>query len=220
MKTTDNTIRVWDPIVRIGHWTLVLAFFVAYFTEDDFLTQHVWAGYVIIAVIVIRLIWGFVGSRHARFSDFLRSPATTLRYVRDLVRHRAPRYIGHNPAGAAMIVAMFISLSGTIYSGLVLYAVEENAGPLAGWIADTEVSTRLPTIVSSALADDDDSDSDSDGQEDDEREEYWEELHEFFANFTLLLIVLHVGGVLHSSYVDRENLVKSMVTGRKRGSEE
>lgn len=219
MKMSDNTVRVWDRVVRIGHWTLVLAFFIAYFTEDDFLTLHVWAGYLVVAVVAVRLVWGLIGTRHARFSDFVRSPATILRYMRDLAGHRARRYIGHNPAGGAMIVALLISLSGTAYSGLVLYAVEEDAGPLAGWIADRNASPALPELVSGAYADEQEH-GDTNEHKDEAREEFWEELHEFFVNFTLLLVVLHVVGVLHGSFVDRENLVKAMITGRKRGIEE
>lgn len=197
MKASDNTTRVWDPIVRIGHWTLVLSFFVAYFTEDDFLTQHVWAGYVVGAVVCIRLIWGVVGSRHARFSDFVRSPAATFRHLGDLLHHKAKRYIGHNPAAGAMVVALLIGLFGTVYSGLEIYAIEENAGPLAGWVANGDADKR--------------------GEHEDEAdEEYWEEVHEFFANFMLLLIALHVAGVLYSSYAEKENLMKAMFTGRKR----
>lgn len=219
MKMSDNTVRVWDRVVRIGHWTLVLAFFIAYFTEDDFLTLHVWAGYLVVAVVAVRLVWGLIGTRHARFSDFVRSPATILRYMRDLAGHRARRYIGHNPAGGAMIVALLISLSGTAYSGLVLYAVEDAAGPLAGWIADRNASSALPELVSGAYADEQEH-GDTNEHKDEAREEFWEELHEFFVNFTLLLVVLHVVGVLHASFVDRENLVKAMITGRKRGIKE
>lgn len=214
MKASDNTIRVWDPIVRIGHWTLVLSFFVAYFTEDDLLTQHVWAGYVVGAVICIRLVWGLIGGKHARFSDFVRSPAAIFRHLGDLIRHRAKRYIGHNPAGGAMIVALLIGLSGTVYSGLVLYAIEENTGPLAGWVAENNRSTPLPEIISTARADEDDDEREE--HDDEAGEEFWEEVHEFFANFMLLLIVLHVAGVLYSSYVEKENLPKAMLTGRKR----
>jgi cytochrome b len=197
MTKPDNTIRVWDPLVRIGHWTLVLAFFVAYFTEDDFLVQHVWAGYLVAAVVIVRVVWGFIGSQHARFSDFVRSPSHTLKYTRELMGHRAKRYTGHNPAGAAMIVALLIGLSGTVYTGLMLYAVEEDTGPLAQWVV-----------------------TDKGEDEKESSEEFWEELHETFANLMLLLIVLHVAGVLHGSYFDRENLVRAMVTGRKRRDDE
>ncbi len=113
-----------------------------------------------------------------------------------------------------MIVALLISLSGTVFSGLVLYAVEEDAGPLAGWIANSKAS-KFPVIITSVYADDDEDD-----HEDEASEEFWEELHEFFANFTLLLVVLHVTGMLYSSYVDRENLVRAMITGRKRSGED
>ncbi len=110
MKASDNTIRVWDPVVRIGHWTLVLSFFVAYFTEDDLLTQHVWAGYVVGTIVCIRLVWGLIGSRHAMFSDFVRSPAATLRHLRDLISNRAQRYVGHNPAGRLMVTLLLLLL--------------------------------------------------------------------------------------------------------------
>ena len=128
MASTKNTIKVWDPVVRIGHWTLVLAFFTAYFTDDDFLDLHVWAGYVVGVVVCFRLIWGFVGTRHARFADFVKSPAAILRYMRDLKGKRSKGYIGHNPVGGAMIVALLLSLVVTVYSGTAHYAVEEHAG--------------------------------------------------------------------------------------------
>lgn len=191
---TRKWIRVWDPIVRFGHWALVAAFFTAYLTEDDFLTAHVWAGYVVAGVVVFRLIWGFVGTRHARFSDFVRSPATVLRYLGDELSHRGRRYVGHNPAGGAMIVALLLSLTITAGSGLALYAYEEGAGPLAPVLATTQSSDR----------------------HEDEGEEVWEEVHEVFANLTLLLVVLHVVGVVLSSLSHRENLVRAMITGRKR----
>jgi cytochrome b len=77
-------IYVWDWFMRVFHWTLVVAFSVAYLTEDDPLTVHVWAGYVVGVLVVARIIWGFVGSPHARFSDFVYAPAAAFRYVRDL----------------------------------------------------------------------------------------------------------------------------------------
>jgi cytochrome b len=191
MRTAENTIKVWDPVIRIGHWTLVTAFFTAYFTEDEFLTAHVWAGYVIGVVVCFRLLWGLVGSDHARFKDFMRPPAAIFRYLTDLVRGQSKRYLGHNPAGAGMILTLLIFLTATVFSGIVLYGMEESAGPLAAWVTENS-----------------------------DREEIWEELHEVFANLTLLLVVLHVIGVIFSSRAHRENLAKAMITGRKKVSDE
>lgn len=207
MQPKTETTRVWDPLVRIGHWTIVTAFFTAYFTEDDLLTQHVWAGYVVGAIVILRVVWGLIGSENARFINFVRPPAVTFRYLGALFRGTAPRHIGHNPAGAAMIVAILTCLGITVYSGLVVYAIEENAGPLSV----RETSPYEISVVSVARADDGES-----GNHDEFREEFWEEAHEIFANLTVLLVIVHVLGVLGSSYLHSENLVKAMITGRKR----
>ncbi|HEX7025604.1 MAG TPA: cytochrome b/b6 domain-containing protein [Gammaproteobacteria bacterium] len=197
MNETSKWVYVWDPLVRIGHWLLVVGFFTAYFTEDHFLTQHVWAGYLVGAVVLFRIFWGFVGPKHARFSDFVVSPRRVFAYVRDLFRKGSQRYLGHNPLGGIMILALLASLIVTTWSGLVVYAYEENAGPLQGWVSTGDAGGRDDEAFEAA-------------------EEFWESLHEFFANFTLLLVVLHIGGVIFSSVKDRENLVKAMFTGRKR----
>ena len=212
MKPAQATIKVWDPIVRIGHWTLVLAFFISYFTEDDLITQHVWAGYVVGAVVCFRLLWGFVGTEHARFKDFVVSPATMLQYVRDLRNKRSKRYIGHNPTGGAMIIALLLSVAVTVYTGVALYAIEDNAGPLAAWFAMEPGASEPAGEMESA---NDSDEPKGKANQEDPREEFWEELHEFFANFTLALVILHVAGGLFSSYVYKENLIRAMFTGRK-----
>jgi len=125
-------IYVWDPFVRVFHWTLVVAFTVAYLTEEDLLTVHVWAGYLVGGLIVARVVWGFIGPAHARFADFLCSPADTLRYVRDLVLFRAQRHLGHSPGGGAMVILLLLFLAATVVTGLVVYGGEQQAGPLAG----------------------------------------------------------------------------------------
>jgi cytochrome b len=254
MNTSTKSIKVWDPIVRIGHWTLVIAFLTAYFTEDDFMTQHIWAGYVVGIIICIRIIWGIIGSKHARFSDFIYRPSAILAYLKGLSQRKPQHYLGHNPAGGAMVIALLISILITVYSGLALYAVEKNAGPLANIYgnhatASENQSTSTNAIISSAAANENESNESKEDEaleheggdsmlkenggkegfggtghsvyngkhasKNEQAEEFWEGLHEFFANFTLLLVILHIGGVILSSRIDKENLVKAMITGRK-----
>lgn len=206
MNATDE-IKVWDPLVRIFHWALVAAFTAAYFSEHEWLALHVWSGYAVAALVAIRLVWGFIGTAHARFVDFLYSPAEVFGYLKDLFALRARRYLGHSPAGGAMVVALLLSLAATSLTGMQLYAVEENKGPFAG--------ARLESIspIASAYADDDEHEHED---EHEGHDEFWEETHEFFANFTLLLVLLHLGGVAFASFVHGENLPRAMVTGRKR----
>ena len=109
-------IKVWDVLVRVFHWSLVTAFVLAYLTEDDWMLLHVNAGYVITGLLVFRLIWGFAGPRHARFADFVFSPRVVFAYSRDMLRGEAPRHLGHNPAGGAMIIVLWsllLALGGT-----------------------------------------------------------------------------------------------------------
>ena len=118
--TPPVTVKVWDPLVRVFHWSLATLFIVAYATGDDIEKVHVVAGYTIAGLVALRLIWGVVGPKHARFSNFVRSPRATLDYLRDVVLFRAPRYIGHNPAGGAMIVALLVLIAGSCVTGYML----------------------------------------------------------------------------------------------------
>lgn len=185
----EKSTKVWDLLVRVGHWTLVAAFATAYITEGEVMPVHAIAGYTIACVVLIRIAWGFVGTKHARFQDFVRGPRMTTNYLGRVLSGQAERHLGHNPAGGVMILLLLIALVGTVSCGMVLYGIEEGAGPLAGWVAGAGLD-----------------------------EDVWEEAHEVLANGVLLLIVLHVLGVIHASRSQGENLVKAMFTGRKRVS--
>lgn len=182
----QDEVNVWDPFVRIFHWLLVLSFTVVWISGEELITLHAWAGYAVTGLVLLRLVWGFIGSRHARFSDFVHRPAVVSAYLRDTLRLRARRYLGHNPAGGAMIVLMLATLLITSATGIAVYGIEESAGPLA-------------MLAGSSGAD----------------EEVLEELHEFCANFMLLLVLVHIAGVLVESLIHRESLVKAMFNGRK-----
>jgi cytochrome b len=179
-----STIKAWDPLVRIFHWSLVFFFILAYLTEDNLKTLHIWAGYAVALLIIFRLVWGMIGTRHARFSSFVRSPSIVLDYIRQMRHFNAPHYLGHNPAAGAMIIALLLSLIMVSITGMSIIAAE-GQGPLAG------------TVAANPNAD------------------WMEEIHEFFAHLTLLLVMLHIAGVIFGSFLEGQNLPRAMLTGRK-----
>ena len=135
LQTSQQTVRVWDPLVRIFHWSLALAFMAAYLSAEEWDDLHEFAGYTVAGLVAFRLVWGLVGSRNARFTSFVSGPRKTLNYLRLMVRGKPPRYLGHNPAGAAMIVALLLALTGTAVMGMALLG-HHGEGPLAGtWLA-------------------------------------------------------------------------------------
>ncbi|MBE9555447.1 MAG: cytochrome b/b6 domain-containing protein [Proteobacteria bacterium] len=196
----QGQIKVWDLFVRVFHWTLVAAFAVAYVTEDEAMALHVWAGYLVGGLVLARIIWGFVGPAHARFGDFVCGPFKAWRYLIDLILFRARRHVGHSPAGGAMVLVLMAGCLLTVWTGMELYAAEEGKGPLS-WQAP---------VIAQALADDDDREGhdDNDGGEGD--------LHEWIAHLTFLAVLFHIAGVFLAGIVHKENLVRAMITGRKR----
>ncbi|WP_085884129.1 cytochrome b/b6 domain-containing protein [Oceanibacterium hippocampi] len=114
---TRTTVPVWDPLVRLFHWSLVAAFAIAWLTADELDRIHEWSGYVAGGLVAFRLLWGLIGPRHARFSQFVRSPAAVGQYLRDILRGRERRFVGHNPAGAAMILALLAITAMTATTG-------------------------------------------------------------------------------------------------------
>lgn len=186
-KAQEPRLRVWDPVVRIVHWGLAGSVLIAFLTEDEWLDLHVYAGYTAAGLLALRIVWGFVGSRHARFADFVRGPRATLAYLRDILRGHPRRYLGHNPAGAAMAVALIGGFGATVVTGAMALAGGDFAGPLAPWLSD----------MSPAAARD------------------LKEVHEAIAWSTLFLVPFHLIGVAAASLQHKENLVRSMIDGHK-----
>ncbi|MCZ6854378.1 MAG: cytochrome b/b6 domain-containing protein [Gammaproteobacteria bacterium] len=181
---TSKTSVVWDPLLRLFHWSLAFFFVIAYLFESDELGMHSHAGYTVTLLVLFRLVWGLIGPTHALFSDFLAPPGRVYTYLRQLFRRTATRHIGHNPAGAAMIMVMLISLLVTAFTGMCLFAME-GSGPLV----NTFVSSWPGHVL--------------------------EDIHEFSSHFTLIMIIVHIVGVLLTSLVHKENLIKAMITGTK-----
>jgi cytochrome b len=118
--TESGMVRVWDPFVRVFHWALVGLFAVTYLTGEELETLHEILGYAIVGLLVLRIVWGFIGTEHARFRDFVFRPQTVLAYARDAVALRAARYLGHNPVGGVMVLLMIAGLLVTCGTGWLL----------------------------------------------------------------------------------------------------
>lgn len=136
-------VRVWDPFVRIFHWSLAGLFMFAFATGDEWDKPHEIAGYVIAGLVALRIIWGFVGSRHARFSDFVRGPGEVIRFIRDTLRFRAPRHLGHNPAGGIMVVALLLAISAVCATG---YMMTTDAFWGTEWVEEVHEVTVYGTL--------------------------------------------------------------------------
>lgn len=216
-----KSLKVWDPVVRIGHWLIVIGVLTAYFSGDEAQTIHVTAGYVVAGVVVFRILWGFVGTRHARFTDFVRGPAEVFNYLKSLFTGKAQKFTGHNPAGGAMVIALLLSLLITTGSGMALLAVEENQGPLAPFMtAEASIPQKqvafVPLLLHQIDYNEDDEDEEDHGYgENHGNEEMIEGIHKTFTYLTLFLAGLHILGVFISSRAHGENLTKAMITGRK-----
>ncbi|NIJ40797.1 cytochrome b [Parvibaculum indicum] len=208
-------VKVWDPFVRLFHWTLATGFIVAYLTEGEPEWLHITAGFTVAGLVAARIVWGFIGPEHARFSDFVYSPGKVFGYLRDLITFRAKRYVGHSPAGGAMVIALLLSLAGTTGTGAFMYfSHDEGGGEQSFIIPEEAIRAAEGMIVTPAYADEDEYGEEREGRE--HQENPLEEVHEFFANLALFLVILHLGGVALASFAHKENLPQAMVTGEKR----
>jgi len=166
-------ILVWDVPTRVFHWLLVLSFTVAFLTADSERTRdiHVLFGYMLLGLLVFRLLWGFVGTRYARFAAFLFKPGDVFAYLLSLFKGSPTHYVGHNPAGSVAIWLLLMLGFVSAISGVLVY--QEVGGDVL------------------------------------------EELHELSSYAMLAVVGVHILGVLVSSVMHRENLVRAMITGYK-----
>jgi cytochrome b len=133
-----HTRLVWDLPVRVMHWGIVAAGVGSYVTQellDDAFRYHVWCGYTMLVLVTTRILWGFVGSRHARFSSFLRSPRAVWRYARSLARPPHEIHAGHNPLGGWMVIVLLGLICAQALSGLFANDEIAETGPLFGYVS-------------------------------------------------------------------------------------
>jgi cytochrome b len=138
-------VLVWDAPVRVVHWLMVLCFGGAWLTAESetWRLLHVTLGYTLGGLVAFRIVWGLVGTRHARFADFLHRPAAVVRYLRSLWGPHPEHHVGHNPAGALAIVALLLLALGVTASGWAIY--NEVGGD---WLEEAhEVAAKLMLAV-------------------------------------------------------------------------
>jgi cytochrome b len=143
--SSPRNVLVWDVPVRVFHWLMVLSFAGAYLSAESerWRLAHVTLGYTMGGLVAFRLVWGLIGSRHARFASFIKGPAAIVRYVRSVLGERPEHHLGHNPAGALAIVLMLALAAAVTASGWALY------NDLAGeWLEELhEVAANLMLSV-------------------------------------------------------------------------
>ncbi len=202
LEGTMNLIKVWDLPVRLFHWSLVFAFAIAFISGENELWVHDYAGYAVLGLVLFRIVWGFLGTQHARFSNFVYSPRDVLDYLTTLVKGKPQHYLGHNPAGGWMVIALLASL---LIAGI------------SGWQLD-EAEDQQPAVTASAsLESSDNHRGEISAQHAHQHgDSAWEAVHEISVHVCLLLVFVHVLGVIVSSYLHKEALVKAMITGYKK----
>lgn len=192
-QTSSVKVRVWDLPTRLFHWALVIAIATAWaswrYAEvigDPTLKLHRWTGMSILVLLVFRLLWGFVGSSTSRLSQLFSWPWTAAGYARDLLLGRSKHYLGHNPLGSYMVLALLAAVA--VQAGLGLFTVEHNditAGPLYRLISE-------------------------------ESREWVSRWHNRWFDWVLLILIpLHILANIGYALVKRDPLIRAMVTGRK-----
>lgn len=188
IENNIKNIKIWDRLIRSFHWLMLLCFVGAYITSQAGMQQtHILIGYLIALLLIVRIVWGFIGSKHARFADFIASPSRVWAYLKDSFKNKPEHYLGHNPAGGWMVLVLMGSLLVMAVSGIILVAVIEFEGPFLNLLSGMS----------------------------DQWAYRYEELHEEVLNILWVLIAVHLIGVAVASIQHKENLSWAMICGYK-----
>ncbi len=177
-------VKVWDILVRVTHWTVAAGIIANLFFTEDGSELHEYVGYTVLGLVVVRLLWGLVGTRYARFTNFFPTPTRLKHHLSALnVRQVDEQHLGHNPLAALMMLS--------------LWAVIIGLG-LTGYLMETDIFSHIQLLGNKDVL---------------------EEIHELLANSLYLLVPLHIVAAIAMSYWQRQNLIKSMITGKKKVSD-
>ena len=177
-------VKVWDILVRFTHWTVAAGIIANLLFTEDGSDLHVYVGYTVVGLVVLRLLWGLVGTRYARFTNFFPTPTRLKHYLSDISARRADeQHLGHNPLAAIMMLS--------------LWAVIIGLG-VTGYLMETDIFSHIQLLGNKDVL---------------------EEIHELLANSLYLLVPLHIVAAIAMSYWQRQNLIKSMITGKKKVSD-
>ncbi len=186
-QTTTKSVRVWDLPLRLFHWLLLAAVVTAFVAiQTNNIELHAKAGYAVLALLIFRIVWGFVGGTHARFCNFIKGPAAIKAYLANAKAGKHdPSQTGHNALGALSVVGLIGVLLLQVTTGLFNHS------------DDFFFDAPLYKFVNSAMAGN------------------LAEVHETLPGLILALIGLHIAAILFYRFVKRDNLVKPMITGSK-----
>ena len=192
----------WDPLLRLAHWGIAGVVLANYAFTKEGGSVHIALGWAGMALLLLRLIWGFVGPREARFASFPPNPMAALRHLGGLLRGKAPQYPSHNPAGALMAYALWACLAVLMLTGLGMSGLSPFArADLEAAVAEGDWSVLV--------------EEDGDAEGESPYGDVLEEVHEVAANLILILALLHVAGVAVESRALRRNLLAPMLITRR-----
>jgi len=199
----DESVRGWDPLVRLTHWGVAAAVLLNGIVTEGGSQIHVWIGYAAFSFLVLRLLWGFVGPEEARFSAFPPSLSGAAAHLKRIMNGEHRVYRSHNPLGALMAYALWATLTVVALTGIAMAG-----SPMSDARADD-------AVIEYSGAEEYGEHEEGEG----EGAEWLEETHEFAANLLLFLSAIHVAGVGFESATTRVNLVRSMITGERRSAQ-
>lgn len=192
----------WDPVVKLTHWSVVLAVLANAVITEDGSAAHVWVGYALLAILALRLLWGLIGPAEARFSAFLPSPKRALAHLRDIRKGVPSEHKSHNPLGALMVYAIWVCLSVIIGTGIAMAGLPDTS--------DLGIGSRNPSAVSAESGEEGEY-----GEREEEEGGAAAEVHETAVNLLYLLILLHLAGVVFETRRSGRKVILAMIPGHR-----